>query len=161
MTSRTLPQNAISLSARGGEETKPRNTNPNAHDENQAPLGLDVRPRQHEFSSLCSKQNQFALHSPIATHLVPRSQPPIEARNRRTQYIIERWSPRAGAVVRARRRGALAVTGPRLLLSDVTLRGPLTALARDGGPTSSEAGSAVGPPGLSNVLRARGPAPES
>jgi hypothetical protein len=85
----------------------------------------------------------------------------MEARNRRTRYIIERWSPRAGAVVRARRRGAVAGTGPRLLLSNVTLRGPLTALARDGGPTSSEAGSALGPPGLSNVLRARGPAPES
>ena len=54
-----------------------------------------------------------------------------------------------------------AGTGPRLLLSNVTLRGPLTALARGGGPTSSEAGSAVEPPGLSNVLRARGPAPES
>jgi hypothetical protein len=85
----------------------------------------------------------------------------MEARNRRTRYIIERWSPRAGAVVRARRRGAVAGTGPRLLLSNVTLRGPLTALARDGGLTSSEAGSAIGPPGLSNVLRARGPAPES
>jgi len=109
----------------------------------------------------CSKQSQFALHSPLATHLVPRSQPRNEARNRRTRYIIERWSPRAGAVVRARRRGAWAGTGPRLLLSDVTLRGPLTALARGGGPTSSDAGSVVGPPVLSNVLRARGPAPES
>ena len=85
----------------------------------------------------------------------------LEARNRRTRYIIERWSPRAGAVVRARRLRAVAGTGPRLPLSNVPLRGPLTALARDGGPTSSEAGSAVGPPGLSNVLRARGPAPES
>jgi hypothetical protein len=58
----------------------------------------------HEVSSLRSKQSQFALHSPLATHLVPRSQPPIEARNRRTRYIIERWSPRAGAAVRARQR---------------------------------------------------------
>ena len=115
----------------------------------------------NEVSSLRSKQSQFALHSPLATHLVPRSQPRNEARNRRTRYIIERWSPRAGAVVRARRLRAVAGTGPRLLLSNVTLRGPLTALARGGGPTSSEAGSAVGPPGLSNVLRARGPAPES
>ena len=115
----------------------------------------------NEVSSLRSKQSQFALHSPLATHLVPRSQPRNEARNRRTRYIIERWSPRAGAVVRARRLRAVAGTGPRLLLSNVTLRGPLTALARGGGPTSSEAGSAAGPPGLSNVLRARGPAPES
>jgi hypothetical protein len=116
---------------------------------------------QTKASSLRSKQSQFALHSPLATHLVPRSQPPIEARNRRTRYIIERWSPRAGAVVRARRLRAVAGTGPRLLLSNAPPRGPLTALARDGGPTSSEAGSAAGPPGLSNVLRARGPAPES
>ena len=60
----------------------------------------------------CSKQSQFALHSPLATHLVPRSQPRNEARKRRTRYIIERWSPRAGAVVRARRLGAVAGTGP-------------------------------------------------
>ena len=95
-----------------------------------------MRPQEHEVSSLRSKQSQFALHSPLATHLVPRSQPPIEARNPRTRYIIERWSPRADAVARARRRlpsdrwgcrvsrlhfnpcrygtslGAVAVTGP-------------------------------------------------
>ena len=115
----------------------------------------------HEVGSLRSKQSQFALHSPLATHLVPRSQPRNEARNRRTPSLVERWSPRAGAVVRARRLRAVAGTGPRLLLSNAPLRGPLTALARDGGPTSSEAGSALGPPGLSDVLRARGPAPES
>ena len=107
-----------------------------------------------------SEESQFALHSPLATHLIPRSQPPIQARNRRTRYIVERWSPRAGAVVRARRLRAWAGTGPRLRLSNLTLRGPHTALARDGGPTSSDAGSAVGPPGLSNAPRARGPAPE-
>jgi hypothetical protein len=55
----------------------------------------------------------------------------------------------------------LRAPGRLLWLSDVTLGGPLTALARDGGPTSSEVGSAVGSPRLSNVLRARGPAPES
>ena len=55
-----------------------------------------------------SEQSQFALHSPLATHLVSRSQPRMEARNRRTRYIIERWSPRAGAVARARRLGAVA-----------------------------------------------------
>ena len=89
---------------RGKRHQQPRTTK--AHAANQAPLGLDVRPHQHEVSSLRSKQSQFALHSPLATHLVPRSQPRHEARNRRTRYIIERWSPRAGAVVRAWRRGA-------------------------------------------------------
>jgi hypothetical protein len=42
-----------------------------------------------------STECQFALHSPLATPLVPRSQPRIEARNRRTFPLIERWSPRA------------------------------------------------------------------
>ena len=134
-------------------------------------------------SSLRSEESQFALHSPPATHLVSRSQPRNEARNRRTRYIIERRSPRAGAVVRAWRRGAFVASsdgcwqsnvlrrhyvtlrpsspapGRLLWLSDVALGGPLTALARDGGPTSSVAGSAVGPRWLSDVLCARGPAP--
>ena len=50
----------------------------------------------------------------------------------------------------------LRAPGRLLWLSDATPGGPLAALARDGGPTSSEAGSAAGPPGLSDVLRARG-----
>ena len=50
---------------------------------------------QTKATSLRSKQSQFALHSPLAPHLVPRSQPRIEARNRRTFPLIERWSPRA------------------------------------------------------------------
>ena len=63
--------------------------------------------------------------------------------------------------VMARPSAPLRSPGRLLWLSDVTLGGPLAACARDGGPTSSEAGSAVGPPRLSNAPRARRPAPQS
>ena len=57
--------------------------------------------------------------------------------------------------------GAVAVTGPlSLWYSDALPGGPLTALARDGRPTSSNAGSAFGPPGLSNVLARAGQHPK-
>ena len=61
---------------RGQRNQQPRRTT-NAHDENQAALGLDVRPTNRKSARRCSEESQFA------THLVPRSQPPIEARNRR------------------------------------------------------------------------------
>jgi hypothetical protein len=63
--------------------------------------------------------------------------------------------------VMARPSAPLRSPGRLLWLSDVTLGGPLAACARDGGPTSSEAGSAVGPARLSNAPRARRPAPQS
>ena len=138
-----------------------------------------MRANEQEISSLRSKQSQFALHSPLATHLVSRSQPRIEARNRRTRYIIERWLPRAGAVVRAWRERAswlrwmaagnpiFGVTASSPAPGRVSsYRTPLSAALSlpsraTEAPPVRMSGSAVGPPGLSNVLRARGPAPES
>ena len=122
-----------------------------------------VKPLQgmHEVSSLCSEQSQFALHSPLATHLVPRSQPRMEARNRRTRYIIERWSPRADAVARARRLRAVAGTGPPSVVIGRHSRRPSRCLRARRRPHQFGRGSAVEPAGLSNAPRARRPAPQS
>ena len=76
-----------------------------------------------------------SVRTPLAP-LTPslRAHNQYEARNRRTQYIIERWSPRAVLSLMPAGEAPWRAPGRHLWLSDASVGGPFAAPARDNAP---------------------------
>ena len=88
---------------RGKRNQQPRTTN--AHAENQAPLGLDVRPNKDEVSSPKArpKISSRSAASPSGAVACALNRTTKRATGLRPLFV-ERWSPRADADAHARRR---------------------------------------------------------
>ena len=113
--SRSQPHRHETKSASPPVAERKRNQQPritNAHDENQAPLGLDVRPNKDEVSSPKArpKISSRSAASPSGAVACALNRTTKRAPGLRPLFV-ERWSPRADADAHARRRPTVGPFG--------------------------------------------------